>query len=124
MAFKMKGPSLLKMVENERTNSPFNKNGDEPRVTKSSLGNLVTKGSKIIRQGIKSFTDSQLMDIIKRNVDAFQYGRLEPGEEYRSDEALDIMSQSTGVDMKNIATRSDSTRAAMNELFERYPKGK
>ena len=123
MAFKMKGPSLLKMVENERKNSPFNKNGDEPRLTKSDLGNLATKGANIIRKGIKSFSDSQLMDIIKRNVESFSFAKLKPGEKYRSKEALDIMSQNIGVDMNEVTQRADSTRAAMSELFERYPKG-
>jgi hypothetical protein len=121
MAFKMKGPSLLKMVENERKNSPLNKNGDEPKLTMSDLGNLATKGAKAIQAGIKSFSDSQLMNIIKRNVDAFSIGRLKKGEEYRSPEALQNI---PNVNAEDIAIRSDSTRAAMNELFERYPKGK
>jgi hypothetical protein len=78
----------------------------------------------VIQKGIKTFTDSQLMDVIKRNVDAFNFGKLKKGQKYRSKEALDIMSQSTGIDLNDMTQRADSTRAAMNELFERYPKGK
>jgi|TARA_Y100000361_G_C11063668_1_gene291830 hypothetical protein len=112
MAFKMKGPSLLKMVENERKNSPLNKNGDEPKLTMSDLGNLATKGAKKIREGIKSFSDSELMNIIKRNVGAFQRGKLKPGQEYRDLSNMPMY-------MEDIATRSDSTRAAINELMYR-----
>jgi len=112
MAFKMKGPSLLKMVENERKNSPFNKNGDEPKLTKSDLGNLITKGAKKIQEGIKSFSDSELINIIKRNVDAFQYGKLKKGQDYRNLSNMPMY-------MEDIATRSDSTRAAINILKDR-----
>ena len=96
--------------------------GASPMQKKDGLGELVTKGSEIIKKGIQHLSESELMNVIKRNVGAFQYGKLKKGEDYRSDEALDIMSQSTGVDMKDIATRSDSTRAAINILGERKNK--
>jgi len=102
--------------------NPIKKNGDKPKLTTKDLGNLVTKGAKVIQKGIKSFSDSELMNVIKRNADAFSFGKLKPGQKYRSKEALDIMSQSTGVDMHDITQRADSTRAAINILRERKNK--
>jgi hypothetical protein len=96
--------------------------GTSPLTKKDGLGELVTKGSEIIKKGIQHLSDSELMNIIKRNVGAFQYGKLKEGEKYRSKEALDIMSQSTGVDMHEIAQRADSTRAAINIIGERKNK--
>lgn len=105
----------FKKYKSAVTGTPFNKNGDEPKLTMSDLGNLATKGAKAIQAGIKNFSDSELTDVIKRNVGAFQLGKLKPGQEYRDLSNMPMY-------MEDIATRSDSTRAAINELMYRKNK--
>jgi hypothetical protein len=89
--------------------------GTSPLTKKDGLGELVTKGSEIIKKGIQHLSDSELMNIIKRNVGAFQYGKLPKGEDYRDLSNMPPF-------MEEIATRSDSTRAAINILGERKNK--
>ena len=45
----------FKKYKSAVTGTPFNKNGDEPKLTMSDLGNLATKGAKAIQAGIKIF---------------------------------------------------------------------
>ncbi len=67
-----------------------------------------TKRSKEIKKGIKNKSDKEKQDIIKRNMPAYNVGKLQPGQKYRKD-----MPES----LQDIALRSDSVRAAFHSLI-------
>jgi len=105
-AFKLKSgnkPSIAKFMGVDK--SPAKK-------LTGAMSDLMqeTKGSKKIKEGIKDKSEKELLDISKRNIGNFHYGRLKEGESYR-DKMPDFM--------KNIAAGADSLRAATQILRDR-----
>tara|TARA_R110001592_G_C12868779_1_gene723544 strand:+ start:122 stop:727 length:606 start_codon:yes stop_codon:yes gene_type:complete len=67
-----------------------------------------TKRSKEIQKGISNKTDKEKKDILMRNLSSYNVGKLDTGGKYR---------QEMPDQMKNIALRSDSVRAAFHSLI-------
>ena len=112
--FKMKGHTLpgikqrpsAKMADGRASSSPLQDNGEK--------FDQDTVRSQEIRKGIKDYTPEQIQGVINRNINAYQYGHLDKGEQYRTN-MPDYMDE--------IALRSDSLRATLpQEMLYPVPK--
>jgi len=103
--FKLRSGNKPSPMELSGVESPMKSNHKIPAWS----GESETTGSKKIQKGLKSFSNEQLKNIIKRNVEKSRYGMLAKGEEYAPNtKSLPVL--------KDVRIAADSTRAAANEL--------